>query len=132
MIKRERLYDAFGELIYAIAMADGTVQKEEVEALEKFLNQHPWAKEIKWSFNYENEKHHTVNQAYINAIDVCKENGPDPEYKYILDVMVSVADAFGGIVPQEKILLDKFKTDLRSRFIKDMKSNKLAYFDDDE
>ena len=132
MIKRERLYDAFGELIYAIAMADGEVQKEEVETLEIFLSQHPWAKEIKWSFHYETEKHHTVDDAYKNAIDICKQNGPDPEYKYLLDVMVSVADAFGGIVPQEKEILDKFKSDLRSRFIKDMKNNQLAYFDDDE
>jgi len=132
MIKRERLYDAFGELIYAIAMADGAVQREEVVALERFLNQHPWAKEIKWSFNYESEKHHTVDQAYKNAIEVCKQNGPDPEYKCLLDVMVSVADSFGGIVPQEKVLLDKFKSDLRDRFINDMKNNKLAYFEGDE
>ncbi len=131
MIKRERLYDAFGELIYAIAMADGEVQKEEIETLERFLNQHPWAKEIKWSFNYENDRHHTVEEAYNNAIDICKENGPDPEYKYLLDVMVSVADSFGGIVPQEKKILDNFKSDLRARFINDLKNNKLAYLDDD-
>lgn len=132
MIKRERLYDAFGELIYAIAMADGSIQSEEVEALESILSQHPWAKQIEWSFNYENEKHHTVDQAYKNAIEVCIQNGPDPEYKYLLDVMVFVADSFGGIVPQEKELIDKFKADFRYRFINDMKKNKLAYFDNDE
>ncbi len=132
MVKRERLYDAFGELIYAIAMADGEVQQEEVKALEETLSQHPWAKEIKWSFTYENEKKHTVEEAYQNAIDICKENGPDPEYKYLLDVMTYVADSFGGIVPQEKEILDKFKYDLRDRFISDLKNNKLAYFDADE
>ncbi len=130
MIKRERLYDAFGELIYAIAMADGEVQQEEVETLEAFLNHHPWAKEIKWSFNYENMKNHSVEEAYNNAIDICKENGPDPEYKYILEVMTSVAEAVDGIVPQERKILDDFRLDLRERFIHDLKTNKLAYFDE--
>ncbi len=130
MIKRERLYDAFGELIYAIAMADGEVQQEEVETLEAFLSHHPWAKEIKWSFNYENMKNHSVEEAYNNAIDICKENGPDPEYKYILEVMTSVAEAVDGIVPQERKILDDFRFDLRERFIHDLKTNKLAYFDE--
>jgi len=131
MIKRERLYDAFGELIYAIAMADGEVQEEEVRSLEHHLDQHPWAKEIKWSFNYENEKHKSVEESYKNAIDICMENGPDPEYKYLLDVMYSVANAFGGIVPQEKKILDDFRRDLLDRFVKDLEDNKLGYFSND-
>jgi tellurite resistance protein len=132
MIKKERLYDAFGELINAIAMADGEVQEEEVRSLERHLNQHPWAKEIKWSFNYENEKQKTVEESYNNAIGICMENGPDPEYKYLLDVMTSVASSFGGIVPQEKKILDDFRNDLLNRFVKDLEDNKLAYFSDDE
>ncbi|RLD62974.1 MAG: TerB family tellurite resistance protein [Bacteroidetes bacterium] len=131
MVKREKLYDAFGELIYAIAMSDGAVQEEEIKTLELFLSQHPWAKEIKWSFNYENQKNHTVEEAYQKAIEVCKENGPDPEYKLILDLMTNVAESFDGIVKQEKELIEKFRTDLRDRFIKDMEENKLGYFDRD-
>ncbi len=132
MVKREKLYDAFGELIYAIAMADGEVQEEEVRSLEQHLNQHPWAKEIKWSFNYENEKHKTVEESYRNAIDICMINGPDPEYKYLLDIMISVAGAFDGIVEQEKKIIDDFRHDLLERFVKDMEDNKLAYFSNDE
>jgi len=131
MIKKSRLYDAFGELLYAIAMADGAVQQEEVEMLERLLSEHPWAKEIKWSFDYEKDKAHTVEEAYQKAIEVCKENGPDPEYKYLLDVMIKVADAFDGIVPQEKEIIDNFTNDLKNRFIQDLKSNKLATFDDE-
>ena len=132
MIKRERLYDAFGELIYAIAKADGEIQDEELKTLEDLLSKHPWAKAIKWSFNYENEKEHSVDEAYQKAIDVCKENGPDPEYKYLLDVMTKVAKAFGGIVPQEKKILDNFRYDLRDRFIRDLENHNLAYFSDVE
>jgi len=130
MIKRERLYDAFGELIYAIAMADGDVQTVELETLEKLLREHPWAKEIKWSFNYEQNKHHSVEEAYQRAIDVCKENGPDPEYKYLLDVMVKVAEAFGGIIPQEQMIIDNFKMDLSKRFAEDLRLHKLVIEDD--
>ena len=129
MVKKERLYDAFGELIYSIAMADGEVQKEEVQALEFLLSQHPWAKEIKWSFNYENEKKHSTEESYQKAIEICKQNGPDPEYKYLLDVMRMVAESFDGIVPQEKKIIDNFRDDLHKRFLDEMSSNKLASFD---
>jgi uncharacterized tellurite resistance protein B-like protein len=131
MIKRERLYDAFGELIYAIAIADGKVQKEEIETLEELLSRHPWAMEIKWSFNYEQNKHHSVEEAYKRAIDVCKENGPDPEYKYLLDVMEQVAEAFGGIIPQEQEIIDNFKYDLYRRFEQDLHTHKLVMADDE-
>jgi len=128
MIKKTKLYDAFGELLYAIAIADGEIQKEEIAALEKLLSEHPWAKEIKWSFDYEFQKAHTVESAYNNAIDICKEYVPNPEYKYLLEVMTQVAGAFGGIVPQEKKIIDKFVIDLKDRFIHDLEENKLATF----
>jgi uncharacterized tellurite resistance protein B-like protein len=130
MIKKERLYDAFGELIYALAMADGEVQQEEIQTLERILNHHPYAKEIKWSFDYENAKQNTVEEAYQKAILACKDNGPDPEYKYLLDIMMEVAAAFDGIVPQEQKIIENFKTELRERFIHDIETNNLWEFDD--
>ena len=130
MIKRERLYDAFGELIYAIAMADGDVQEEELKSLEILLSKHPWAKEIEWSFNYEQDKRHSVEESYQRAIEVCKENGPDPEYKYLLDVMTQVAEAYNGIVPQEMKIIEDFKTDLHHRFEHDLRTHKLVMDDD--
>ena len=120
MVKRERLYDAFGELLYAIAMADGEVQQEEIKVIEGILNKHSWSNEIKWSFDYENYKCHSLEEAYGKAISVCKENGPDPEYKYLLDVMHKVADAFDGTVPQEEFIINRFKGDLHSEFIKQL------------
>jgi len=125
MVKRERLYDAFGELIYAIAMADGEVQDIEVETLKKILNSHPWAREIKWSFDYEKRKNNSVEDAYKKAILACKENGPDPEYKYLLEVMVEVAKAFDGIVPSERIIIENFRLELEERFRNDLEKNHL-------
>ena len=125
MIKRERLYDAFGELIYAIAMADGEVQEAEIEALHKIINSHPWAREIKWSFDYEKSKNNTVEDAYKKAVLACKENGPDPEYKYLLEVMEQVAEAFDGIVPSEKKIIENFQHELEEKFIKDLRKDSL-------
>ncbi len=122
MIKRERLYDAFGELLYAIAMADGKVQKEEIRVIEGILNKHLWAKEIKWSFDYEKYKNHSLEEAYTKAISVCKENGPDPEYKYLLDLMRIVADAFDGTVAQEEHIISRFKGDLHDEFLKHLQN----------
>ncbi len=122
MIKRERLYDAFGELLYAIAMADGEVQKEEIRVIEGILNKHLWAKEIKWSFDYEKYKNHSLEEAYSKAISVCKENGPDPEYKYLLDLMRVVADAFDGTVSQEEHIINRFKGDLHDEFLKQLQN----------
>jgi len=130
MIKRERLYDAFGELIYAVAMADGSVQEEEIKALEKLLKQHPWAKEIEWSFNYEHSKNNSLEDAFNHAMTICKENGPDPEYKYLLDVMTKVAESFNGIVPQEQKVIENFKSDLHRQFEQDLLNNKLIFTDE--
>ena len=130
MVKRERLYDAFGELIYTIAIADGDIQSEELKALEKLISNHPWAKEIQWSFNYENSKRHTIDEVFEHAINTCKENGPDPEYKYLLDVMIKVAEAFNGIIPEERKLIDNFKMNLTKRFEADLRNNKLVIDND--
>jgi tellurite resistance protein len=126
MIKRERLYDAFGELIYAITVADGAIQREELLTLEAIIGQHPWSEEIKWSFNYESQKHHSVEESYQKAIEACKENGPDPEYKYFVAVMTQIAESFGGIVPQERKIIDDFRNDLRQRFINDLEHHRLG------
>ena len=34
MVSRAKLYDAFGELIYAVAMCDNVIQEEEVKAMD--------------------------------------------------------------------------------------------------
>lgn len=126
-MKRERLYDAFGELIYAVALADGSIQEEEVSALEKVLKGHTWSKAIKWSFNYERSKKISVESAYLRAMATFKEFGPDPEYKYMLEVMQEVAKAFNGIVPAEQKIIDNFQKELKSQFIKDIEDKNLYF-----
>jgi hypothetical protein len=55
-----QLYDALGELIYALAKVDGLIDEAEIGKLEEVLRSHPWSSEIKWSFDYENRKANSV------------------------------------------------------------------------
>jgi len=119
LVSRSKLYDAFGELIYAIALADGDIQDSEVDELNKILMNHPWSKEITWSFLYEQNKHHSVEAAFNKAMDIFKEHGPDPEYKFMVDVMIKVAEAFQGIVPEEQALINRFQKELKDKFLRD-------------
>lgn len=118
-VSKEKLYDAFGELIYAVAKADGSIQDEELVKLHEILNGHPWAKEIKWSFEYENKKDHSVELAFKMAVDICKENGPDPEYKYLIEVLNEVAKSSNGIDANEEKIIQGFIQELQDRFLKD-------------
>lgn len=127
MIAKERLYDAFGELIYAVALADGAIQNEEITKLNEILNKHQWAKEIEWSFNYEKSKSITVKDAYTKAMSTFKDYGPDPEYQNMLEVMLEVAKAFNGIVPEEQKIIDDFQKELREKFIKDVEERNMYF-----
>lgn len=120
MANHEKLYEAFGELLYVVAMADGMIQESEIVALEKVLQEHPWAADIKWSFNYERKKERSVELVYDRVLDFCKHNGPHPEYQNMIDVMRAVAAASQGIDAQEKAKINDFSTQLIARFQKDL------------
>ena len=120
MVAKEKLYEAFGELIYAVAKADGIVQEEEIDALHKILSTHSWAADISWSFNYERSKNNSVESAYAKAIDIFKENGPHHEYEFFIEVMQLIADANGGTSRDEQNIMDKFKSDLLNSFKEDI------------
>ncbi|MCC5945456.1 MAG: TerB family tellurite resistance protein [Bernardetiaceae bacterium] len=113
---KERLYDAFGTLIYAVAKADGLVQESETNALNNILVQHPWASQIKWSFDYELKRETDVKTAYLKAIDVCAELGPSDEYDFFIEVLAEVARASDGIDENEAEIIQNFKKDFEIRY----------------
>ena len=117
MVSKTRLYDAFGELIYSIAVADGIVDPEEVEALHKILAGHPWAKEIEWSFNYELAKGNSLKDTYLKALETLKENGPHPDFAYLIEVLEEVAKAKDGINSKEGRMISIFQKSLRAHFL---------------
>ena len=120
MTSAQKLYDAFGELIYVIAMVDGAIQKEEVAVLEKRLANHPWGESIKWSFDYQVKKSNSINELYKKVISYCEEHGPTEDYVFLLEVMEEVADAYGGKDEKEQEVLDHFVGHLTNRFKSDI------------
>lgn len=120
MVTKEKLYEAFGELIYAVAKADGVIQGEELTALESILKNDSWAKDIVWSFKYEMAKNHPLAYVYNKAIDVFKEHGPASEYTHLVSILQAVAEASQGTSSQESGVINQFQQDLIQKFKQDM------------
>lgn len=122
---QDKLWDAFGELIYCVAMTDGVVQKEEITTLENILQKHSWAKEIKWSFDYEISKNNSIDFLYKKVLDICHEYGPSAEYQFLIEILTQVAEASNGIDKDEENLIKNFTRDLTERFSNDLDKMKL-------
>jgi tellurite resistance protein len=120
----EKLYETFGELLYVVAMADGLIQEAELSALENVLATHPWAADIKWSFNYERKKERGVEEVYARVLDYCTNAGPSPEYQNMIEVMEAIAKASDGIDADEKEVMDTFSKTLIQKFKNDIEGIK--------
>ncbi len=119
MNKKEKLYEAFGELIYVVAMADGIIQPEEINTLHTILANHPWASDIEWSFNYEVSHHQDLEYLYKKVLSICYQNGPDPEYQFLIDLLENIAQASNSFETEKKVIA-KFTNELTERFKNDI------------
>jgi len=124
MTDTEKLYETLGELLYVVAMADGVIQEEEKEVLQSFISKHPFAKEIKWSFDYEQTKNANIDELYQKVITVCHRIGPSPIYTEFIETMNDLAEAAEGVDNDEADFIDSFSRDLISRFSDDIKKLK--------
>ena len=120
MTDKEKIYETLGELLFAVAMADGVIQEEEKEALNNLLANHKWASEIKWSFDYEANKSSSVEEVYEKVISFCHGYGPAPEYLEFIEAMKTIAEAADGLDEREDDIVNSFSRDLISRFQRDI------------
>ena len=120
MTEKEKLYETLGELLFAIAKADGVIQNEEKDSLNELLRNHSWASEIKWSFNYEATNNASVEETYKKVINFCHRFGPTPEYEEFIEAMKIVAKASNGIDHKESEIISSFSSDLIERFQRDL------------
>lgn len=120
MTDKEILYETLGELLYAVAIADGVVQDSEIDRLKEIVEHHPWGKEIQWSFNYESKKGKTFEEVYAKAIDSCHAFGPTPVYDEFIELITMVADASEGIDKHEELVISNFSKHLVERFKADL------------
>lgn len=124
MVTKVELYDAFGELIYALAKADGIIQGEEMVALEEVIQGHPWSSAITWSFKYEKKKDKSLSEAYDKALSICQEYGACPDYPFLFEVLDKIAAAAEGVHEEEQKVIDNFKKELIEKFRNDFESSK--------
>lgn len=125
MTNEEHLYDAFGELVYAVSVADGYIQPAEPAALRSLLAHHEWASEIQWSFDYEVKAGQSVEAVYEKALMTFEKIGPHPEYAFMLEVLDQIATASHGIDTNERELIARVSVDLKERFSRDLVRMKL-------
>lgn len=120
MSSTDKLYDAFGELIYVLAMSDGIIQPAERAVIERKLAEHQWGQEIKWSFDYEEKQNRSLDELYQKVIISCERHGPDPEYRFLIEVLEEIAEVNLGIQASEKEVMDTFVQDLTLKFREDI------------
>ena len=119
MKKEEKIYDVLGEMLYVVAMADGVIQTEEVDALQKFFASHSMGEEVIWSFEYEESHKTELEIVYNKVIDFCHNYGPSPVYVEFIEAMKVIAKAADGINEQESKYINSFSADLLERFQRD-------------
>ncbi len=119
MKKDEKIYDVLGEMLYVVAMADGIIQKEEKQALQKFFSNHLQGKEIVWSFEYEENHRSNIEDTYNKVISFCHNYGPSPIYAEFIEAMKIIAEAADGVSNEEEQYINSFSEDLLKRFQND-------------
>jgi len=117
MTAKERLYDSFGELLYALCQVDGAIQEAEKNKLENLLKKHSYGQKIWWSFNYEEARATTVDIAYDKALEACKFYGPNPDYPDLFIMLNEIAAASNSISTEEEQLINNFEKALKQHFI---------------
>lgn len=122
MTDEEKLYDTMGELLYAVAIADGVIQNDERTAISNILKDHKWADQISWSFEYEESKQKSLDDTYAKVISVCHRIGPNPIYTEFIEAMNLVAEASDGIDDNEAKTINSFSSDLIKRFTEDLEN----------
>jgi len=124
MDDKAKLYETLGELLYVISMADGGIQDEEKAKLEVVLGQHPYGKEVLWSFNYEQKKASPTTNLYKKVINYCHTYGPTHEFEEFITLMETIAASSNGIDENEQQVVRSFSADLIARFRKDIEEIK--------
>lgn len=125
MVSQARLHDAFGEIIYAVAIADGLIQEEELKVIDEKLADFSWGEDAKWSFNWERKKETQLKEAYLKALHTLKENGPTPNYYDLINILEEVAKASDGFERKEGQVISIFNKTLKAHFLEFLNENGL-------
>jgi uncharacterized tellurite resistance protein B-like protein len=122
----EAYYTALGQLVYAIAMADGSIQYEEKSRIFKFVISQLYeleketgnGKRALMAFNIEKEFHRlkdshvSLNEASRSFLDFVENNKEDIDEETkssFFGLMEKVAEAYNGIEESEREQIEMIK-----------------------
>lgn len=129
MASKEKVYEAFGELLYAVARSEGKVKQKTIDHLENILKKYTWGNEAIWSFKYEKEHKKSFEETYDHAVDIFIEYGPFEEYEKFFELIEEINQEDNSIFGNrgQKILIN-FKKKLHRAF---MENEDITYDDND-
>lgn len=116
----ENLHYAIGELAYAIAMADGKIQKAESEKFQSIVAAELRCKDYNFDisdiiFRLMKKDKIDAETTYKWAMKEIRTNSHylSPQMKEtFIKVMKKVAEAFAPVSPKEQVILDNFFTEI--------------------
>lgn len=116
----ENLHFAMGLVAYAMAYADGTVQREERQKFTAIVEAELRCKQENFSvsdiiFKLLDKRHHERESTYQMAMHQLKTNSHylSPAMKQtFLNVANKIAKAYPPVTPEEKALYDRFENDI--------------------
>jgi len=120
MTPTENLYYALGEIAYAVAMADGRIQNDEIKKLHGILESELQVPADSFSvadiiFHIMDKDHVDAETAYTNAMNQIRLNSQylSPELKLsFLHVAEKVAQSFPPRLRSEKNMIARFRKDI--------------------
>lgn len=120
MTPLQNLHYAIGELAYAMACADGIVQKEERKEFHDIVAAELRCKDYDFDFSdiifqIMEKDGQSTEVAYSMALKNIKENSHylSPELKQtFIRVIEKIARAYPPVTPEEKSFLERFKKDI--------------------
>ena len=88
MNSKEELYDSFAELLFSIAMADGEIDEEETQELNRLIGNHPLRSRIdNLMKEHDEDSELSIVKSYKSTLSLCKQLGTDSEYAFLIKVL---------------------------------------------
>jgi len=125
MRNTEKLYNAFGELLYAVIKAEGKARENIIKKLERTVQEYEWGQTAMWSLRYEMGHNATTDEAYQKAFDAFTDFGPFPGYESFFRMVDDIIKK-NILGERGKKVIGRFRKKLMDHFYE----NHNIYFDD--
>jgi len=118
----ENLHYAIGQLAFAIAFADGKIQKEESEKFHKIVTEELENKAYDFDvseiiFQVMNKDKMDSDTVYLWALNEIKQNShylsPELKTKFI-SVIEKIANAYPPVTKSEQEIINRFQSDIKN------------------